>query len=526
MKMFFFFLLFFFHFSCLFSQDSIAYRIVLIGDAGKLTKGRHPVAEAVKKIIPMDARTTIIYLGDNLYNVGLPDNEYVGYMMAKAVLDSQLSIVDGTPARIYMIPGNHDWENGGRNGYDAILREQNYVDRLNKPNVKFYPEDGCPGPVEVSLGPDVTVVIFDSQWWLHPHDKPGIESDCDYKTKEQVLAQMDDIFSRNAKKLILLASHHTFKSSAGHGGFYNLRQHIFPLTDLRPGLYIPLPVLGSIYPIARGVFGTPQDLKHPNYANMIAEIQKVAKSYRNIIFAGGHEHTLQLIRDSNYTYIVSGTGSKTNRVSSGKKNLFAASKTGFAVLEVSKNKNVRVNFYTVTDSIRNEYSNVILNFTAIAEPKTDSVNRQVENPAIVKYQDTITISASDKYITNSRRKKFIMGTNYRKQWATPVNMKVFHLREEKGGLTIVSLGGGKQTKSLRLKDKKGTEWVLRTVDKDPSKVIPETYRATFFNDIVGDFMSASHPYSAMTIPELSKPLGLTVATPELFFVPEIGRAHV
>jgi Omp85 superfamily domain/Calcineurin-like phosphoesterase len=519
MKIFGSFLFFLFHTCLLFAQDSIAYRIVLIGDGGELTNGHHPVAEAVKKIIPMDARTTIIYLGDNLYREGLPDDQYIGYTQAKAVLDSQLSIADGTPAKIYMIPGNHDWENGSRGGYDAILREQYYVDRLNKPNVKFYPEDGCPGPVEVSLGPDVTVVFFDSQWWIHPFDKPGIESDCDYKTKEEVLAQMEDIFSRNAKNLILLACHHTFKSISPHSGYYTFKQYMFPFTDMNPNLYIPLPIIGAIYPITRGVFGTPQDLKHPNYANMINDVQRVAKPYKNIIYAGGHEHSLQLIRDSSY-YIVSGSGSKTTRVSKSKKTLFSASMTGFSVLEVSKNKNVRVSFYTVTDSIREAYSNVIMNFTTVEEPKSDSLNRQVENPALVKYKDTITISASDKYITHSPLKKFIMGTNYRKEWATPVNMKVFHIREEKGGLTIKSLGGGKQTKSLKLIDSKGKEWTLRTVDKDPTKAIPENFRATFFNDIVKDFISASHPYSALTIPELSKALDLTVAKPELFFVPE------
>ncbi|HKB44184.1 MAG TPA: metallophosphoesterase, partial [Chitinophagaceae bacterium] len=519
MKIFLSLLLFLFHTCLLYSQDSIVARIVLIGDGGELTNGHHPVAEAVKKMIPMDARTTIIYLGDNLYREGLPDDQYSGYLQAKAVLDSQLSIADGTPAKIYMIPGNHDWENGSQGGYDAILREQYYVDRLNKPNVKFYPEDGCPGPVEVSLGPGVVAVFFDSQWWLHPYDKPGIESDCPYKTKEEVLIQMDDIFSRNAKNLIILACHHTFKSISPHAGYYTFKQYMFPFTDMNPKLYIPLPIIGAIYPITRGVFGTPQDLRHPNYANMINDVQRVAKPYKNIIYAAGHEHSLQLIKDSSY-YIVSGSGSKTTRVSKSRKTLFFKQMTGFSVLEVSKNKNVRVSFYTVSDSIRQAYSNVIMNFTSVEEPKSDSVNRQVENPATVKYQDTITISASNRYITHSPLKEFMMGTNYRKEWATPVNMKVFNLQQEKGGLKPSGLSGGKQARSLRLKDAKGTEWVLKTVDRDPARVIPENFRAAVFDKIVKDFISASHPYAALTIPELSKALHLTVARPELFFVPE------
>lgn len=521
MKRSFLFLVLFVHAALLFAQDSIAYRIVLIGDAGELTNGLHPVARAVKKNIPMDARTTIVYLGDNLYSTGLPDIEDITYQQAKAVLDSQLSIADGTPAKIYMIPGNHDWQNGGRNGYDAVIREQIYVDILNRNNVKFYPEGGCPGPEEKSLGPDVVLVMFDSQWWLHPYDKPGIESDCDYKTKEEVLTQLDDIFSRNSRKLIILACHHTFKSSSPHGGYYTWKQHIFPFTDVIPKLYIPLPIIGSIYPITRGIFGTPQDLKHPNYVNMISDIQNVTSKYKNIVFVGGHDHSLQLIRDSSYYYITSGAGSKTNRVYKSKRSVYAADTTGFAVLEVSKSKIAKVSFYTVTDTTtRLAFSDNIIDFSKFLQGEADSIEHKVVEDPFVKYKDTITLTASDRFETNSSFKKFFMGTNYRKEWSTPVNMRVFNIRKEKGGLKIQSLGGGKQTKSLRLTDPTGREWVLRTIDKDPSRAIPEAFRPTIAGKIVRDLISSSHPYSPMTIPVLSEALDLTVAKPELFFVPE------
>ena len=200
-------------------RDTIDARIVLIGDAGQLTNGHHPVVDAVRQLIPLDEKTTVLYLGDNLYRSGLPDEQYSYYMASRSVLDTELSIADNTPAKIYMIPGNHDWENGSPGGWETVIREQQYVDQLGKKNVKFYPENGCPGPVEVSVAPDVVLVMFDTQWWIHPYDKPEIESDCDYKTKDEVLTQLDDIFSRNSKKLIILAGHHTFKSSGVHGGY-------------------------------------------------------------------------------------------------------------------------------------------------------------------------------------------------------------------------------------------------------------------------------------------------------------------
>ena len=499
--------------------DTIAQRIVLIGDGGELTNGRHPVAEAVRQHIKLDNKTTVLYLGDNLYSTGLPDDQSSYYNEARAVLDSQLSVADGTKARVIMIPGNHDWMNGGRDGYAAIIREQVYVDFLGKPNVKFFPEDGCPGPVEVNLGPDVTVVIFDSQWWLHPYDKPGIESDCAVKTTEELITQLEDIMARNAKKLVLLACHHPFKSNSVHGGFFPLKKHIFPFTDINKNLYIPLPILGSIYPIARSVFGTPQDIPHPTYTNMINEVTQAVKAHPNLVFVAGHDHSLQLIEDSAHHYIVSGGGCKTNRVYKSKRSPYADPMTGFAVMEVSTNKNVTVTFYTVTDSIRLGYHQTLLNFSKIPEEKIDSSKRIVNDP-FVKYKDSFSISASEKYPKVTGFRKTIMGQNYRQEWSTPVNMKVFNLNKERGGFIITGIGGGKQTKSLHLRDKKGKEWVLRAVDKNPTRALPENFRGTLAQDVVQEFNSAAHPYGPLTIPTLAKALDIAVPHPELFFVPD------
>lgn len=238
---------------CYSQNDTLQARIVLIGDAGDFQKGRHPVIDAARQTTKFDKKTTILYLGDNLYTTGLPDEQHSYYDIRKSVLDTQISIANGTDAKVYFIPGNHDWDRAGRGGWEAILREQQYIDLHGGKNVKFYPEDGCGGPVEIQLSADAVLIIFDSQWWIHPYDKPSEESDCPYKTKPEVLGQIEDILSRNSKKLVILACHHPFKSYGIHGGCFTLKQHIFPLTELKPDLYIPLPVIGSVYPIARGV---------------------------------------------------------------------------------------------------------------------------------------------------------------------------------------------------------------------------------------------------------------------------------
>ena len=512
----------FFHFNS-FAQDSLQQRIILIGDAGQFYKGHHPVVDAVKKNMPLDSKTTIVYLGDNLYKVGLPDDQLPTYEIAKAVLDTQISIVEGTPARVFFIPGNHDWAGGGANGYESIRRQQRYVEIIGNTfkneNIQYLPRDGCPGPEEVNLTKDVVLVIVDSQWWLHEYTKPGIESDCPYKTKNEVLTQLRDILDRNYKKLVIIAMHHPFRSYGSHGSYYPIKQHIFPFTELNKNLYIPLPLIGSIYPIVRGMFGTTQDLKHPVYQEMIRDFETVLTGHPNVIMASGHEHSLQYIEDSSRTYIVSGSGSKAYRVSKPKISLYAKNGFGFATIEVSKAKNVTARMYTVdenTGETKMDFEHEVLNFSKLPAAIVEDTVRMVE----AKFGDSVTISASDKYKNPSGLRKVFLGNNYRKAWSTPIHLKVFNIRKEKGGLIPEGIGGGKQTKSLTLRDPSGKLWILRSIDKDPEIEIPETLQGTLAQRIVQDLISGGEPYAPLVVSQLSKSTGILAPDPKVFFVPD------
>ena len=499
-------------------NDSVQARILLIGDGGQLTNGRHPVVNAARKIVPMDSKTTIIYLGDNLYKTGLPDNAMPTYDIAKAPLDSQIEIAGKAPVNVFFIPGNHDWANGSRIGYESILRVQNYIDVLGNKYIRQLPRNGCPGPVEEKINDDVSLVMVDSQWWLQETEKPGVESDCPYKTKAEVITQLKDIMDKNDKKFVIFAMHHPVRSYGPHGGFFTLKQHIFPFTDVNKKLYIPLPIIGSGYPLTRAVFGTAQDLKHPLYQEMITAFESVVKGHKNVIFVSGHEHTLQLIKDTNYINIVSGSGSKNSRVSKSRNTVFASGDYGFVTLDVLKNKSVRSTFYNVDgDNVKQVFTKNILDFSQVKVLKGITDTLRIPD---FKFKDSVVISASDRYKNQKKIKDALLGENYRREWNTPVQFKVFNLRKERGGFVIKGIGGGKQTKSLKLEDKNGKEWTLRTIDKDPEKAVPENLRGTIGQAIVVDVISASSPYAPLTIPVLAKAAGVPAANPQFFFVPD------
>ena len=109
--------------------------------------------------------------------------------------------------------------------------------------------------------------------------------------------------------------------------------------------------------------------------------------------------------------------------------------------------------------------------------------------------------------------KFFFGKNYREEWSAATRLPVIHLSEFRGGLVAIKAGGGKQTHSLRLEDKQGKEWVIRSVEKYPEAILPEELKGTFVKDIVTDAMSAQHPYSALIVPPIANAVGVPHAEP-------------
>ena len=120
-----------------------------------------------------------------------------------------------------------------------------------------------------------------------------------------------------------------------------------------------------------------------------------------------------------------------------------------------------------------------------------------------------------------------MGTNYRKEWNTPITVPVLNLSKEHGGLTPVKRGGGKQTKSLRLEDANGRQYVLRSITKYiTSKTLPGDLQSEAAADLVADGVSASYPFAALSMSALSEAAGVPHGNPKLVYIaddPKLGE---
>ncbi|HET7897348.1 MAG TPA: metallophosphoesterase, partial [Flavisolibacter sp.] len=143
-------------------------------------------------------------------------------------------------------------------------------------------------------------------------------------------------------------------------------------------------------------------------------------------------------------------------------------------------------------------------------------NTQASRPVLLHSGDSALTCASNRYEAHSFLRILFMGENYRKQWQQPVTLPVFRLSET--SFRITELGGGQQTKSLKLTDNAGKAWALRTIDKDVSGAIPVWLQSSFAQKLKQDQISASMPYSSLLIGELADALGINAAKPTIYLV--------
>lgn len=115
---------------------------------------------------------------------------------------------------------------------------------------------------------------------------------------------------------------------------------------------------------------------------------------------------------------------------------------------------------------------------------------------------------------------FWWGKHYRKEWNTPVRVPDFYLDTAKGGLTPYARGGGRQSKTLRLRNFQGKEYVLRSVNKDLQRGMSEDVRGTLLGNMIKDQGSIAHPFTGITITPMAEAAGIYHTVPLIVFVPK------
>lgn len=332
-------------------------RIILIGDAGEPAENiKEPVLIALEnEAVKVKDSTLVIFLGDNIYPSGLPDENDSERKEYERRIDEQINVVVESDVQGIFIPGNHDWDRGSDCGWDQIKRQEKYVNSKEFSNVSFLPKDGCPGPVTQVFGENAEIIFLDSQWWLQDEDeRAGVkDSLCEFCTEDEIISAVDSIIINSGSKFILIAAHHPLSTHGPHDGNFTWMDHIFPLRNLNECLWIPLPLIGSLYPLIRGLGVSSQDISSSEYQIMRNKIESIIEKKKDLVYASGHEHALQVIKGkSDNTYLVSGAGiwgHVEDSLGEGDDTIFAGRYSGFMVIDFLSDGNKKLSVVKVLD---------------------------------------------------------------------------------------------------------------------------------------------------------------------------------
>ncbi|MHB1177112.1 MAG: metallophosphoesterase [Daejeonella sp.] len=516
----------------------LKYSVFLIGDGGVPEKNRQePVLKLLQSQVFHQDTTrgitvpdtgvvnnsrpedVVIFLGDNIYETGMPEPGAADREEKERRINEQMNVVKNFKGRKIFVPGNHDWEEGQPGGLAAINRQEQYIEQYLNSGDVLMPSNGCGGPVEVQLNKDLVIIALDTEWWLTKYSKSvAPDNGCTTSSRLEVIQQVQDIIVRNKGKHIIIAQHHPLFSNGRHGGYYTLKDYLFPLTLVRDNYYIPLPVIGAIYPLMRQYGVSRQDLSNKDYQQLKRGLLSILEDEKNIVIASGHEHALQFNKYNDINHIISGAGAKSSSLIKGNEALFSyggGGMKGFARLNYYDNGQCWLEFWEPIGD--GSTGKIVYRTPLYAIPSKPDAKTAEEKT--ISYADSVkTVVAGDAFEAGKFKRAFF-GEHYRDTWAIPIEVKYLDLNTFGGGLTPIQLGGGKQTTSLRLQGKDKNVYQFRTVAKNPAALLPEGFLKTFAEDLIQDQISSAHPYGALMIPDMAKAIGIYHTNPELVYMP-------
>jgi len=264
--------------------------LLLIGDAGEPDPRESGAALDSMSAQAMQApnRTIVVFLGDNVYPAGIPEEGRAEYADSRRRLAAQVNAIP-RGARGIFVPGNHDWANAEAFGlYSLRLQERMIASLAQGKDVRMLPGNGCPGPVSFDSG-RLRIIALDTQWWLHNFIVRDSLSNCESNNSAQVTTALRrEVADTRDGRLTFVAGHHPLMTGGTHGGYC--------------GVTAPFRRFG----------GRSQDITSSRNRTMRDSIEAAFAANPPLAYAAGHEHNLQVLRGGPAVryLLVSGAGSE------------------------------------------------------------------------------------------------------------------------------------------------------------------------------------------------------------------------
>ena len=405
----------------------------------------------------------------------------------KNVIDPQLKIVEELKKEVVFISGRNEWI---ENGFEGVEDIDKYIKKNS--DAKFYPNDGEPIKKR-NISDNVVLITIDSQWFLENWNKHvNINQSSEIQNRNLFLLEFENQLKKAQGKIKIVAIHHPIETFTKQGLIKNTA--------------------------ATSV----QNFRSKQYKILRNRLKTLARLNKDVIFVSGRDKNLQYINKS-VPQIISGASGATKSVNNAKNGGFSLAKKGYSRLDIDTDGKVTVEFFTVKGGAS---KSVFKTIVFKGNTTTSTAYSDKNDFPQTKKASVYTNDATNK----SSFYKSLWGDHYREFYSKQVNAKVVSLDTLLGGLSPVKRGGGQQSKSLRLVDSSGKQYVMRALKKSTIKFlqsnafqdvyIGDALDGTVVDKFLADFYTTSHPYASFAIGSLSDAVEVSHTNPKLYFVPK------
>lgn len=302
------------------SRSTRVERLLLIGDAGAAAPESQILAHLASHAREDPERTHILFLGDNLYPVGMARSSCCDERVS--ALDQQIELLRSGEVRGTFLPGNHDWS-GLKRDIDRLDHEAHYIGEHTNGFGSLAPSSEAIASIATDL--PLQLIALDTNRWLTMADGTNIQ-----RATTRLQRSLSELSKRGD---VLVLGHHPLVTYGQHGGRFSFEDY-----------FAPFPLAKPLWRLA-GV--NAQDVMSAEYRQMIGALRRAMSPVPPLAYIAGHDHDLQVIQPDRdpFLSLVSGAGSRHTPVWHGRDTLFALESYGYMEIDAFADGSVALRIY-------------------------------------------------------------------------------------------------------------------------------------------------------------------------------------
>jgi len=408
--------------------------------------------------------------------------------------------------RVYIVPGQSEWNSLKS---ENLKKLGDYLDDKYQGDV-IVPENSC-GAIEVKqVNEDLALVFIDSEWYFNDwNEDKSLNKGCAISSRQDFWTSLADKIGGLKAKRVFLIAYHPITRFDSKGGYNNIKEQIFPLADVIPGLYLPMPLLGTLIADTRSYF-------KPRVGSLSELYKKYSSNITNLI--KDHGQITLITSEAKYSSVYSYKGCPQLNINTSVNSESITNKGALFFYEKQPTYlKISLTEKPYTTSVHNTdndqlFKCELLDINQYAKDidpsKIPSVDMAQMKVRPIRYEEDLV-----------NLNKLLFGNLYKKYYKDSVSVSQLDLSTYLGGLKPIRLGGGKQTTSLRLMDSTGHVYLARSLKKDPEKSIPVSLRIKSFKNVKEYYYMSANPLGFLISQPLEKAANILHTTPVLMHLP-------